>query len=252
MAPAADDIPREDPAQDPRPEPTTSTGPVPTSAGSVPTITGSIPTITGAIPVLEDPADHELAHLPDEEQLSRTRAKVTVMVIVVLTTLSAIGPLATDMYIPAFPEVIDSLGTTAARVQLTITAFFVGTASGQIVAGPASDRLGRRVPPGERADVVRQSPIMGQYDETLDRDSAFEMLARRATARPLRALVAPLLGTALPPLLALSATVRLSSPDRVMFPATGATKLDLARYYLAVGDGIVAAAAPCSPSRSRC
>ncbi|GIG30531.1 non-homologous end-joining DNA ligase [Cellulomonas marina] len=36
-------------------------------------------------------------------------------------------------------------------------------------------------------------------------------------------------------------TVRLSSPDRVMFPATGATKLDLARYYLAVGDGIVAA-----------
>ena len=103
MAPAADDIPREDPAQDPRSEPTTSTGPVPTSTGSVPTVTGSIPTITGAIPVLEDPADHELAHLPDEEQLSRTRAKVTVMVIVVLTTLSAIGPLATDMYIPAFP-----------------------------------------------------------------------------------------------------------------------------------------------------
>ena len=35
MAPAADDIPREDPAQDPRSEPTTSTGPVPTSTGSV-------------------------------------------------------------------------------------------------------------------------------------------------------------------------------------------------------------------------
>ena len=34
-------------------------------------------------------------------------------------------------------------------------------------------------------------------------------------------------------------TVRLSSPDRVYFPETGATKLDLARYYLAVGDGIV-------------
>ncbi|WP_129338515.1 non-homologous end-joining DNA ligase [Cellulomonas endophytica] len=36
-----------------------------------------------------------------------------------------------------------------------------------------------------------------------------------------------------------SRTVRLSNPDRVYFPATGATKLDLARYYLAVGDGIV-------------
>ncbi|MFD4008595.1 multidrug effflux MFS transporter [Brachybacterium paraconglomeratum] len=146
MAPAADDNPREDPAQDPRPEPTTSTGPVPTSTGSLPTVTGSIPTITGAIPVLEDPADHELAHLPDEEQLSRTRAKVTVMVIVVLTTLSAIGPLATDMYIPAFPEVAGELGTTASRMQLTITAFFLGTASGQIVAGPLSDRMGRRGP----------------------------------------------------------------------------------------------------------
>jgi DNA ligase D len=36
-------------------------------------------------------------------------------------------------------------------------------------------------------------------------------------------------------------TVRLSNPDRVYFPARGETKLDLARYYLAVGDGIVRA-----------
>ncbi|MEV6769043.1 non-homologous end-joining DNA ligase [Nocardia sp. NPDC051030] len=34
-------------------------------------------------------------------------------------------------------------------------------------------------------------------------------------------------------------TVRISNPDRVYFPATGATKLDLAQYYLSVGDGIV-------------
>ena len=34
-------------------------------------------------------------------------------------------------------------------------------------------------------------------------------------------------------------TVRVSNPDRVYFPATGATKLDLVRYYLSVGDGIV-------------
>lgn len=135
MAPAADDIPREDA----REEPTTSTG-------SLPTITGSIPTITGAIPVLEDPADHEMARLPDEEQLSRTRSKVTAMVILVLTTLSAIGPLATDMYIPAFPEVAEELGSTASMMQLTITAFFLGTASGQVVAGPLSDRMGRRIP----------------------------------------------------------------------------------------------------------
>lgn len=33
--------------------------------------------------------------------------------------------------------------------------------------------------------------------------------------------------------------VRISNPDRVYFPATGATKLDLVNYYLSVGDGIV-------------
>jgi DNA ligase D len=38
-----------------------------------------------------------------------------------------------------------------------------------------------------------------------------------------------------------SRTVRVSNPDRVYFPATGTTKLDLARYYIAVGDGIVRA-----------
>ena len=36
-------------------------------------------------------------------------------------------------------------------------------------------------------------------------------------------------------------TVRVSNPDRVYFPAHGWTKLDLATYYLAVGDGIVRA-----------
>lgn len=35
--------------------------------------------------------------------------------------------------------------------------------------------------------------------------------------------------------------VRVSSPERVYFPARGETKLDLVNYYLAVGDGIVRA-----------
>lgn len=110
------------------------------------TITGGIPTLTGGIPVLEDAVDHDVAHLPSEAELRRTRSKVTAMTVVILTTLSAIGPLATDMYIPAFPEVTTDLGTTAARLQLTLTAFFTGTACGQIVSGPLSDRLGRRGP----------------------------------------------------------------------------------------------------------
>lgn len=124
----------------------TTTGQMPTTTGPIPTITGGIPTITGAIPVLEDPGDRERAHLPSEEELRLSRGRVTALVIAVLTTLSAIGPLATDMYIPAFPQVTQDLGTTPALLQLTITAFFAGTAVGQVVAGPLSDRLGRRVP----------------------------------------------------------------------------------------------------------
>src|SRR6202008_4525247 len=47
-------------------------------------------------------------------------------------------------------------------------------------------------------------------------------------------------------------TVRISSPGRVYFPARGETKLDLARYYIAVGDGIVRALRerPCRMHRS--
>lgn len=145
MTPAAPP-PREEPTSVTTGEVPTVTGQMPTVTGQMPTITGSIPTITGSLPVLEDEADHDLARLPSEQELSRTRSKVTAMVIVVLTTLSAIGPLATDMYIPAFPQVEQELATTAARMQLTLTAFFVGTASGQVVAGPLSDRIGRRAP----------------------------------------------------------------------------------------------------------
>ncbi|WP_058233992.1 multidrug effflux MFS transporter [Devriesea agamarum] len=109
-------------------------------------LTGPIPTLNSSVPVLEDAADRDIACRADDHDRARTRHRVTGMVIAVLTTLSAIGPFATDMYIPAFPRVTSDLGTSAANVQLTLTAFFLGAAMGQIVAGPLSDRLGRRIP----------------------------------------------------------------------------------------------------------
>lgn len=105
-----------------------------------------LPTMTGGIPVLEDAVNDDPARFPSVRQLGESPARVTALVIAVLTTLSAIGPLATDMYIPAFPQVTRDLATTAASLQLTLTAFFMGVAGGQIVAGPLSDRLGRRAP----------------------------------------------------------------------------------------------------------
>lgn len=60
--------------------------------------------------------------------------------------LTAIAPLATDMYVPAFPAVAAELSATATEVQLTLTTFFVGMALGQLVGGPVSDQRGRRLP----------------------------------------------------------------------------------------------------------
>lgn len=80
--------------------------------------------------------------------VTRTSAAValstTVLGAVVLIT--AIAPLATDMYVPAFPRVGHDLDASATQVQLTLTTFFVGMALGQLIGGPASDRIGRRQP----------------------------------------------------------------------------------------------------------
>ncbi|MEU5883580.1 multidrug effflux MFS transporter [Spirillospora sp. NPDC047279] len=66
--------------------------------------------------------------------------------IVILGALTAIAPLSIDMYLPALPDLTADLSTGATRAQLTLTACVIGLAAGQVVAGPLSDRWGRRRP----------------------------------------------------------------------------------------------------------
>jgi DHA1 family bicyclomycin/chloramphenicol resistance-like MFS transporter len=61
-----------------------------------------------------------------------------------LAALSAIGPLTTDMYLPSLPDIARQLGSSTAHVQLTISAYLIGFAVGQILYGPVSDRHGRK------------------------------------------------------------------------------------------------------------
>ena len=68
----------------------------------------------------------------------------TLAMTAVLGLLTALGPLATDMYLPSLPAIAGDLGTTTAGAQLTLSAFLLGFAVGQFVYGPVSDRLGRR------------------------------------------------------------------------------------------------------------
>ena len=64
----------------------------------------------------------------------------------VLGLLSAIGPFAIDMYLPALPVIGTALGADMHAVQLSLMAFFISFAISQIVYGPASDIFGRKPP----------------------------------------------------------------------------------------------------------
>ncbi|NES15046.1 MULTISPECIES: multidrug effflux MFS transporter [Micromonospora] len=69
-----------------------------------------------------------------------------VTLLVLLGTLTAIGPLSLDMYLPAFPAMTHDLGADQAQIQLSLTTCLIGLALGQLVTGPLSDRWGRRRP----------------------------------------------------------------------------------------------------------
>ena len=64
----------------------------------------------------------------------------------VLGLLSAIGPFAIDMYLPALPTIGQSLNTSVAAVQASLMAFFISLGIGQIIYGPVSDMVGRKKP----------------------------------------------------------------------------------------------------------
>lgn len=66
--------------------------------------------------------------------------------VLVLGALVALGPFTVDMYLPAFPEIADELHTSEALLQLTLTATMIGFALGQLLIGPLSDKIGRRIP----------------------------------------------------------------------------------------------------------
>ncbi len=64
----------------------------------------------------------------------------------VLGLLSAIGPFAIDMYLPALPSIGQSLGASMGAVQASLMAFFISLGVGQLVYGPVSDMVGRKAP----------------------------------------------------------------------------------------------------------
>ena len=66
--------------------------------------------------------------------------------IFILALLSMTAPLATDMYLPAFPSIAQELNTTSSLVSLTLVVFNVFLAFGVLLFGPISDKYGRKKP----------------------------------------------------------------------------------------------------------
>lgn len=98
-----------------------------------PRATASGPASPSTAPVVLHPGDA----LP-------TRRRV--VLVLLLGALTALGPFTIDLYLPAFPVLQRDFNTTAAAIQLTLTGTMIGFAIGQLVVGPLSDKVGRRVP----------------------------------------------------------------------------------------------------------
>ncbi|PWB98017.1 multidrug effflux MFS transporter [Homoserinimonas hongtaonis] len=71
-------------------------------------------------------------------------ARLPLVLLFTLGTLTAISTLGTDIYLAAMPKMADDYMTTPAWVQATLTAFVIGMAAGQLVLGTLSDTIGRR------------------------------------------------------------------------------------------------------------
>jgi DHA1 family bicyclomycin/chloramphenicol resistance-like MFS transporter len=61
-----------------------------------------------------------------------------------LSFLTALGPLSMDMYLPSLPDIGRTLHAPTLHVQLTISSYLFGFAVGQVFYGPISDRIGRK------------------------------------------------------------------------------------------------------------
>ena len=129
------------PVQNPTdPRPTDGARAPETATTRLPRATGSP---TGAIRTLgTNPATAPIVLHPGDAISTPRR----VLYVILLGALTALGPFTIDLYLPAFPVLEADFQTTAAAIQLTLTGTMVGFALGQLIVGPLSDKVGRRIP----------------------------------------------------------------------------------------------------------
>lgn len=86
----------------------------------------------------------EICIMQNTERVTDKRTEK--IILLVLGTLIAIGPLSIDMYLPSFDRIADYFQTTKAQVGFSLTSYFIGIAFGQLAYGPIMDKFGRKKP----------------------------------------------------------------------------------------------------------
>ncbi|MCI2774775.1 multidrug effflux MFS transporter [Staphylococcus petrasii] len=72
--------------------------------------------------------------------------KHSLLFIIILGALTAIGALSIDMFLPGLPELKKDFNTTTSNAQLTLSLFMIGLGLGNLFVGPISDSIGRKKP----------------------------------------------------------------------------------------------------------
>ena len=72
--------------------------------------------------------------------------KKYIQLILILGSLTALGPFSIDMYLPGFSGIAKDLNTTVAQVSMSLSSYFIGISAGQLLYGPLLDRFGRKKP----------------------------------------------------------------------------------------------------------
>ena len=70
--------------------------------------------------------------------------QLSFLLIVILGSISALTPIAIDMYLPAMPSIAKEFSVSAGDIQITLTAYMAGFALGQLLHGPLADSFGRK------------------------------------------------------------------------------------------------------------
>lgn len=163
--------------------------------------------------------------------------------LLVLGLLSASAPLAIDFYLASLPRIGTDLQTGASNVQLTLTAFLVGLAAGQVVWGPVSDRYGRWRPMLIGSTVAALAAVLAALAPTVELLIAARFVQAAAAAAGMvmgRAIIADVL-EGFAAARAMSITMSINGLAPIVAPVLGGALADVVPWRGILG--IVAAIA---------